>query len=187
MNQYPTYYITTEKEFKKLKTLENVSIECQHCKNTFTSKKKYILSSIKKDNKYIKFCSPKCGQNYINKEANIKLNCTTCNKEIIKLKSSLNESGNNFCSQSCAATHNNSITKRKYKIANCINCNKEFSQTRSTQKTCCILCNMEHKNKNTLASKIIKRIGANAYDCIRQSARNYAKRIMPHKCMNCRI
>lgn len=198
MNNYPTFYITTEQEFSSLKTLDKVSIQCQHCLSIFQSTKKKILASYKYDNKIIQFCSQKCSVSNRTINKKIITNCKNCNIEIIKRPGDIKKGKYQFCSQSCSAKFSNK-NRAKYEkcektgnlisilkpLPKCANCNISFKKTRSTQECCSLLCTMEFNNKNTIAESICKRVGANRYDSIRKSARNYSMRILPHYCANC--
>lgn len=198
MDNYPAFYITTEQEFKSLKTLDKVSIQCQHCLAIFQSVKKKILSGYKYDNRIVQFCSQKCSVGHRSIDKNIITNCKTCNMEITKTISQFHKSTNHFCSQSCSATFNNNNRIRYRECSEtgdliaiskqspqCVNCNKYFNKTNYTQVCCSRLCTMEHHNKNTIASTICKREGSNRYDSIRKSARNYSIKILPPNCANC--
>lgn len=198
MDNYPNFYITTKELFNSLKAADKISIKCQFCFNVFESTKKRILSQYRYYNTVLQFCSAKCsvGHRSLNKSKFVK--CTECNADIRKTISELSKSDNHFCSQSCSASHSNrkrhlkkllndpdKLANAIQRISQCINCNKPFTKTRQTQKCCSVLCNMEHRSKNTYANSVCKRIGANKYDSIRKSARNYSIKILPHKCANC--
>lgn len=198
MENYPKFYVTSEQDFKTMKTLELVHVECQYCKTIFSTAKKNVLSSFKYKNKIVQFCSQKCSVGNRSGRNTEDVNCLQCNKEFSKTLSEIKKSKNHFCSQSCAATFNNknrgiyqkcektgNVVKVLKPLQQCINCDKSFKKTHFKQVCCSMICTMEHHNKNTIAASICKRDGANRYDAIRKSARSYSLRILPHNCANC--
>jgi hypothetical protein len=63
--------------------------------------------------------------------------CINCNCEFEVLKTEIKK----FCGSSCAASFNNKISKRKYKLfVNCKNCSKEIKNNRGTRQYCDGFC-----------------------------------------------
>lgn len=115
------------------------------------------------------------------------INCKECNKEVIKVASSLKGSINHFCSSSCSATHNNRLKPKLDRSCICENCQKDFNKTKDqVSNTCSKFCFMELGMKNRLMKDAVKRRGANAYDTIRHNARVYSKHFYPANCMVCK-
>jgi hypothetical protein len=82
--------------------------ECLNCKNTFYKEKRVIKRAfINYDRNTGDFCSIKCA-NLAKGNSQI-VQCTNCGHEFRLTNSSSkgSKSGNHFCSQSCAATYNN--------------------------------------------------------------------------------
>ncbi len=109
----------TPEEFELAKSRDSLPIECNMCHSTFTTTKNEIqktLSRIKnnkpKINSY-EYCSRECSDKarYTGKT----ITCKTCNKKIYKALKRLNPNNNDFCSQSCAATWNNTHKTSGYR------------------------------------------------------------------------
>jgi hypothetical protein len=81
-------------------------LECYACGKSFNKRKSDIVRSshLNAKNKAM-FCSIKCQIKY--QHPKIKLSCMQCQAEIYKTLSQSRASQNHFCSQSCAATYNN--------------------------------------------------------------------------------
>lgn len=96
------------KNIHTYKSMEDLSFICENCKNIFTAKAKLVKSDLKynKTNKH-QFCSHYCSQ--AKNISTIEKLCTNCSKLILIKQSQhkKSKSGNNFCSQSCAAIFNN--------------------------------------------------------------------------------
>lgn len=80
-----------------------MNVKCDYCKIEFNRRP----SRVKEKN----FCSNECRGKFISKQNTISCSCAECGVEIVKTKSQLekSKSGNVFCSQSCAAVHNNKL------------------------------------------------------------------------------
>ena len=122
------------------------------------------------------------------KEPTQEVECLFCKKIFLKTASAIRESLNHFCSKSCAASHNNKITKLKHgkncstKI--CKNC--DIIHSRSSE-----FCSQKCKTENFMKNKTIKESltpgeRQQKFSGIRGIARNYAK-YLPNKtkCQNC--
>lgn len=109
----------TNLEYEKSKSTQPLSCICYNCNKSFPVLKKYITYELKHKRNRHKFCSKKCYDDY--QSSNLTVHCTNCNT-ILKTKKSYidkSKSGNLFCSQSCAATYNNTHKKhgtRKSKL-----------------------------------------------------------------------
>ena len=96
-------------ELKNFKSTDKIAVECITCKSIFYKLKRVIQRTL--SGKYPNFkglyCSRKCAHpiNLLN------TNCTNCNLSIIKKIREIKNNKNNFCSQSCAATYNNTHKK----------------------------------------------------------------------------
>jgi hypothetical protein len=105
----------TEKEFDSAKSTDKLPCQCLECNNVFYKEKRVIKRTFTKyDRNTGDFCSKRCA-NLAKGNSQIVL-CTNCSCEF-RLKNSSakgSKSGNHFCSQSCAATYNNT-----HKIKGC--------------------------------------------------------------------
>ena len=105
-------------EFTNAKANDKLPFNCYNCNKTFYYAKKRIKYVINNNlNNKIKFCSKSCNHKY--KKLSICVICKNCNKTFHKNKFEFNKSKNHFCSQSCAATYNNTHKKhgtRKSKL-----------------------------------------------------------------------
>ena len=96
----------TEEEFNLAKANDLLCLKCYNCGSTFQREKKRIKYYILRNkNKNGKFCTKKCHSLYFANSD--KYYCTNCGVEIIKRHSEAKNFKNHFCSQSCAATYNN--------------------------------------------------------------------------------
>ena len=99
----------TESEYQIAKSEELLSCLCYNCNKPFKILKKKVTRELNHDMNLNKFCSKKCRGIFNRNLSSIKTKSKTCNNEIsvrltVQKKS---KTGNNFCSQSCAATYNN--------------------------------------------------------------------------------
>jgi len=103
--------------------------------------------------------------------------CVFCSKMLDSKKKK-------FCNSSCAAKYNNKIPKRKTKkqIANCLNCNTEFSflESCSNGKFCSNKCSGEHKYKTISVTKIIEGVSNNV-----GALKRYLKETVGDVCVLC--
>ena len=104
-------HILEDPIFVNLKTNEFYSIECSFCKEQFNKDKKHLKFMLL-NNVTTFFCSSKCSGRYNAKKTSETI-CKNCNSftMITPSKFKSNKSGNYFCSQSCAATYNNTHKK----------------------------------------------------------------------------
>lgn len=94
------------------KTQEYVSIVCNYCNKTHSTKVKTVKEAIKAG-KTVLYCSPKC---YTQSTRNRKsYECSLCGKEFSRVNSQVSKSGNLYCSNSCAAKVNNKKFVKKKK------------------------------------------------------------------------
>lgn len=81
---------------------------CEHCAKTFKIETRKLLYD---DNIGIRkrgiFCSYACHINHRVKTKNVDVICTQCGNKFTKKICNLSQTNNNFCTQSCAATYNN--------------------------------------------------------------------------------
>jgi hypothetical protein len=92
-------------DYLNAKSTDKLPCRCYQCENTFLAIKKNIAQELKYNRGRIKFCSFNCSRKFLSNKIIIK--CTNCAKNFEKKVVTLNKSGNNFCSSSCAATYNN--------------------------------------------------------------------------------
>ena len=101
----------TEEQFKLAKTYDLLPCECYQCGNTFYKNKHFIMMVLNPNtNKKGMYCSKKC--QWISKITQLNVVCTNCGKEFKKIPSQITK--NNFCSQSCSCTYNNTHKTKGY-------------------------------------------------------------------------
>ena len=90
-----------------------IEVQCGQCQKTFMKERKDFNSNLKKG--YKNYCSKECET--LGKQKQIYFTCDNCGVECSCSQSSYNKSksGLHFCSQSCAATVNNSLCRKNYK------------------------------------------------------------------------
>lgn len=93
----------TDEEYNKSNTNDLLPIKCEHCNKIFYRTKRQIQRNSSKG--LPKFCTKDCL--YKSKDNKIETTCINCGKIIKKQKSQIKKTSNNFCSQSCAASYNN--------------------------------------------------------------------------------
>jgi hypothetical protein len=110
----------TQKEFDLAKSTDRLPCQCSECNTIFYKEKRVIKRTFTKyDRNTGDFCSKRCA-NLAKGNSKIVM-CTNCSHEFRLTNSSSkgSKSGNHFCSQSCAATYNNthkSTGNRKSKL-----------------------------------------------------------------------
>ncbi len=110
----------TQEEFDSAKSTDKLPCQCLECNNTFYKEKRVIKRTFTNyDGNIGDFCSKKCA-NLAKGNSQIVV-CINCGHEFRLTNSSAkgSKSGNHFCSQSCAATYNNthkSTGNRKSKL-----------------------------------------------------------------------
>ncbi len=106
----------TKQEFDKARGKDKLPLECSVCCNTFYQEKRVIQRVINdiKGHKS-KFCSKKC----VNSTRNIPLTvqCKNCEIYFQKTQTEIRKNTNHFCSQSCAATYNNTHKTKGTRIS----------------------------------------------------------------------
>lgn len=134
-------------EIKKAKTNDKFKFVCKHCGKEFIKTKRDITRS---KYKLPVFCSQKCQKEWYKENSYIIVKCKNCGKEfkILKGNYNKNETKNFFCNNSCAATYNNKIRKRKLKS----NITWKGSKHRKGYNKCPI-CGEEKYYKSTLCLK----------------------------------
>jgi hypothetical protein len=101
----------TMDEFEKANSNQKLPLKCEWCRKTFYIEKRFLKQNLtSKENKRRKssrFCSSQCAHASLNKT--IENDCDHCGKKIFRQPSQKrkSKSGKIFCSQSCAATYNN--------------------------------------------------------------------------------
>lgn len=99
--------LCTDKEFATYKSLQLVPLRCKYCNKTAYRTKHEIKAILNKTNKHStgEFCSTSCQDRY--QHPRIKMNCQQCQKLFYKRAGQIRKTKHHFCSQSCAATWNN--------------------------------------------------------------------------------
>lgn len=97
---------------------QNINLKCIYCSKIFSRQKNFIKAYLKHLNsdtqrKDFRFCSRICKNFYTG--ASLKLNCTTCDKEIRQKKSQIAKAKNHFCSTNCSAIHTNANREISYR------------------------------------------------------------------------
>lgn len=92
-----------------------LSFQCEFCNDTFQVEARFVKNGMKRPKQYQKYCSIKCQHKSMS--TSVEVPCGQCKKQIKVwpkvIKNS--KSGNVFCSQSCAATYNNTHKKTGYR------------------------------------------------------------------------
>ena len=101
-----------ENDLKSTKLYENIKLKCSCCERIFLKHKRDFLKCIRLKRTYIT-CSRKCQS--IMATTSIDIACVNCGKSSKKRKYQINTLHNNFCSQSCAATYNNTHKTHGYR------------------------------------------------------------------------
>ena len=94
-----------QEQFDDVKSRDKLPCECYICGQTFFVRKNLIKHELKFQKGEIKVCSQACKNILKLKETLV--NCKQCNKQFTKKNSAIKKYPNHFCSQSCAASHNN--------------------------------------------------------------------------------
>jgi len=106
---YTVMYASQNKNFiqyiDSLPSKTEVKLTCPNCNQTFIRIKNVIQSKIKTHKQPAIYCSYKCFNEA--RDKTITIHCAHCNKTFTKIPSELTDSGNNFCSHSCATTYYN--------------------------------------------------------------------------------
>lgn len=91
-------------EYENATTFEVLPLKCELCGNVFYKRKQLIVEyNNKTTHKKFLYCNKECQGKAQRKRA--KVTCVQCNKELTRKLSQIRV--NNFCSRSCAATHQN--------------------------------------------------------------------------------
>jgi hypothetical protein len=104
----------TDEEFSSAKSTEKLKLECENCHAQFYGKKNDIKWSEKCGyRKILKYCGTDCRNVALNKGKIVK--CKVCDLSFYRKNSLIKRSktGNQFCSNSCAAKYNNEHFVRK--------------------------------------------------------------------------
>lgn len=119
----------------------------------------------------------------------IEINCTNCTKSFEKKLGEMSESGNNFCTKSCAATYNNKISpKRKLKEMRCKKCDKVLiRESAKNRKNYCLECHPRFRDYSKITFIEVKnKMIFQKYSRIRELARSkYLKNNTNHVCCKC--
>jgi hypothetical protein len=132
-----------------------INVHCYNCGSTF-------LITLRRHNEAFKrkwhfYCSTSCQNNAKFKGKLIKCSNSQCHNTFYRIRSELNHNGNNYCSQSCAATVNNAFTKiRRHECAG-LNCSKQIPQRK---KFCSRQCfaNYCRKDPENYKKHVIEKI-----------------------------
>ena len=108
----------SEDDFKNAKSNDKLPCACYCCGNTF-NKSKHIIQMALNPNSQKKnmYCSRKC--QFLSQVTKKNVTCLNCGKDFLKKLSDVKKTKHHFCSQSCAATYNNTHKKhgtRKSKL-----------------------------------------------------------------------
>ena len=87
---------------------KNIPCKCEVCHQEYTISRTLANRCIK-GTKNVRFCSVKCFG--LGTRSTIKSNCVQCNAPVLRTPSSIEKSGNSFCTRSCAALYNNAHKK----------------------------------------------------------------------------
>lgn len=90
-----------------------VPIECDTCKKVFYRQQKFIKCNVLRKKTNLFFCSNDCRG--INQVTKVEVVCKQCEKHFLKISSQFKKHPNSFCSQSCAATYNNTHKTHGYR------------------------------------------------------------------------
>lgn len=74
----------------------------------------------------------------------MKTNCSFCNIEFERIPSQLKRSSNHFCSRSCAASFNNSLSPKRSLEGTCLICKTKISKR---LKYCSLKCRESNRDK----------------------------------------
>lgn len=97
----------TIEEFEKSSYKDKFPYKCLKCGKIFLKSKQYIIQQKNNTNR-IKFCSNHCRGEKTSDILSKFINCKVCNKPFLRNLKYIEKQSNHFCSQSCAATYNNS-------------------------------------------------------------------------------
>lgn len=117
----------------------------------------------------------------------INTTCKICSKEIIKNERDFNKSksGFHFCSRSCSAKYNNTITKTKYQQELQNSCNNPLLIKFRKENFCSYLCKIKFNMSKTIEKDYSNTSKRNIDTSIRSNARAYTKFFYPENCMLC--
>ena len=150
-------------------------LTCSSCDTSFSRRKAQVLYSKRTTPNAKIFCSKQC-QNLGAVTSSLYF-CANCKKEFKRVPSSLTKVINVFCSQSCAATFNNTRYPKRLPEGVCYICNTSISK----QKRVCKGCTLDI-NQATL--KDLLRVGTYKYDRIHSRA-SYIRKERPKLCERC--
>lgn len=110
------------------------------------------------------------------------VSCYTCNKVFNKNNNEVRRSPNHFCSKSCAAKTNNTLSPKRTKTKICINCNELIH----AHKTFCKECSIKRTIKNCTIEEIRGASNYQKHSRIRALAREiFALSKRPLSCNFC--
>jgi len=132
---------------------KEIDVKCEECEKYYKRSRGRYNEAIKKG--YRQFCSKKCRSGFFTTK--IDQNCKNCNQAIKVQRSDYKSSKTKkfFCSNSCAATHNNkgrkqssktrekiskALLKNETPIKECLSCGKNFKANVKSSKCCSIKC-----------------------------------------------
>ncbi len=122
---------------------KTISINCEECKNNYSLLERRYKVKVKKETKHF-FCSYSCHLAFRRKNMVNNCSCLNCKKEFYRAPSTIEPSGNIFCSQSCSATWNNTgKQKNPSKERICSKCKAIFFRFNDHKSSFCVNCKGE--------------------------------------------
>lgn len=96
----------SQEQYDSAKSTHFLPCKCEMCSDTFHVVKTRVTQVLSgKRSNEAKYCSKQC--RIKSQETKVSCNCTCCNKPFKKRPTQMSASGNNFCSQSCSTSYNN--------------------------------------------------------------------------------
>ena len=171
----------TQEEYDSCSGNTKLNFQCDYCSVNFTRTKRKERFKL---NTKLCFCSSECSIKYcVQNRKTIEVVCIQCGKITIRTPSDIRE--NNFCSRSCAASHNNKkFPKVERKIRYCKHCKAIIDRGKTVCQACIDLKTVDW-NKVTLGELRQKRL-AQKNSVIRTLARKaYLDHYGHHSCLYC--
>lgn len=103
--------ITPQDLFEQAKSRDLITLKCKKCNKLFNLTKHRVQTNIKRKSGH--YCSVKCA--WEDSKTGKYINCKQCDKLFYKTFAQLKKYTNNFCSQSCSATYNNTHKTKGYR------------------------------------------------------------------------
>jgi hypothetical protein len=158
-----------------------ITLNCSHCQAEFLKLEKTYKNSLrtKADSKF--YCSSKC--QWDSQITRVKVNCKNCNIEFEKVQSQIKRTKNHFCSRSCGAIYNNTISPKRSHNNSCRICGKR------TEKSKAVYCDGCRPNHCLIpcSEKTIGDIKKNQQQGKYSPIRNHARNLMKNFPMVCKL